>query len=414
MLEHHLKEKMSSLPISYADICLAQERIGPTLPATPISVLSCPKIQHQVHLKLDILQRTGSFKERGALNALLQIQAEGKTKDVIGASAGNHAQAVSYHASKLGMNVSMIMPVHTPINKVLSTQKWGAKVQLMGDTVDQGIKIAKERAAASGEAFIHAFDDPEIIAGQGVCGLEILQQVKDIDYMVVPIGGGGYISGIATVIKHVSPKTKVIGVQTEGYPHIARAYQGKAFQLDAHASTIADGIAVKGIGQYTLPIIKELVDEIVLVNDKEIAHAILYLLQNRKILAEGAGASGFAAILSEKIIIPEGKTIVTPICGGNIDMNLLSRIIEKGFLRNKRLLKVNVVISDRPGSLHQLTGILSALGANILNIQHDRISTHIPFYNTGTELILETKGEEHVEAVIAELEKHCQQVKVRT
>ncbi|MCB1197080.1 MAG: threonine ammonia-lyase [Deltaproteobacteria bacterium] len=405
---------MHSLSVTYEDVVQAQQRMLDTLPATPMSVLSCPKINHKVHLKLDILQRTGSFKERGALNALLQIQAEGKTQKVIGASAGNHAQAVSYHGYKLGMEVSMIMPTHTPINKVLSTQKWGAHVELLGDTVDQGITMAKERAQTSGEAFVHAFDDPRIIAGQGVCALEILQQLQHVDYIVVPIGGGGYISGIATVIKHVSPKTKVIGVQTESYPHIARAYQGKPFQADPKSSTIADGIAVKGIGEHTLPIIQALVDEIVLVNDQDIAQAILYLLQNRKILAEGAGATGFAAILSEKIIIPEGKTIVTPICGGNIDMNLLSRIIEKGFLREKRLLKVNVVISDRPGSLHQLTGVLASVGANILNIQHDRVSTNIPFYNTGTELILETKGEEHADQIIKALETHCYRVKVRT
>jgi len=399
--------------IQYEDITLAQQKIGSMLPITPISILSCPKIQTKVHLKLDTLMRTGSFKERGALHALLHIRDQGTYKKIIGASAGNHAQAVSYHASKLGFEVSMIMPTQTPINKVISTQKWGANVELQGETVDQGIEMARERAKNTGEAFIHAFDDPNVIAGQGVCALEIFDQISDIDYFVVPVGGGGYISGIAAVVKHLNPKAKVIGVQTEVFPQVAYAYRGETFVSKQGSVTIADGIAVKGIGQYTLPMIQKYVDDIVLVKDKEIADAILYLLQNKKILAEGAGASGLAALLSEKISIPEGKKVITPICGGNIDMNLLSRIIEKGYLKSKRLLKVNVIISDRPGSLHQLTGILSSLKVNILNIHHDRVSTHIPYYNTGTELMLETRGEEHAQEVVEALEKHCLFVRVR-
>lgn len=414
MLHLHDKEKMTSFSVTFEDIRLAQSKISPILTPTPISILSCPKIDTHVYLKLDMLQRTGSFKERGALNALLKIQETTQCKRVIGASAGNHAQAVSYHGSKLGFEVSMIMPEQTPLNKVLSTQKWGAKVELSGETVDQGIAVARQRAKDEKIEFIHAFDDPHIIAGQGVMGLEVLDAIGDMDYFIVPVGGGGYIAGTAMAVKQVNPKIKVIGVQTESYPQVMHAFKNQTFESKPLVSTIADGIAVKGIGEHTLPLMKHFVDDVVLVSDEDIADAILYLLQNRKILAEGAGAAGFAALLSEKIKIPKGKKVCTPICGGNIDMNLLSRIVEKGFLKNQRLLKLNVIISDRPGSLHKLTGILAELKVNILNIHHDRVSTNIPFYNTGTELMLETRGEEHAKEVIDRLQNHCYSVKVRS
>lgn len=407
-------EHMSKLTVTFQDIKQAQERISKYLQPTPLSLLSCPSIGRKVHLKLDMLMRTGSFKERGALNTLLDIQAQNKTKKIIGASAGNHAQAVSYHGQKLGFDVSMIMPTQTPINKILSTQKWGAHVELEGETVDQGIEIARSRASQNGEAFIHAFDDPRIIAGQGVCALEIIKEVKDLDYIVVPIGGGGYMSGIALAMKHHNPNIKIIGVQTQVYPQVACAFEGKSVQPVSGKTTIADGIAVKGIGEHTLPILKTYVDDIVLVSDEEIAQSIMYLLQNRRILAEGAGAAGLAAILSGKVVIPEGKKVLTTICGGNIDMNLLARVIEKNFLKSKRLLKVNVVISDRPGALSQLTKVLSDLHVNILNIHHDRVSTSIPYYNTGTELMLETKGDAHAQTIIEALTKHCVHIKVRS
>lgn len=406
---------MAKLSVTLEDIQQAHARVVPKLPVTPISILSTPRIDTKVHLKLDVLQRTGSFKERGALNTLLMIEKEHAQKpSIIGASAGNHAQAVSYHARKLGMNVSMIMPTQTPINKILSTETWGATVELEGETVDQGIELAKARAEETGEVFIHAFDDPRIIAGQGVCGIEIMQQVDDIDVFVIPVGGGGYISGIATVIKALRPQAKIIGVQTETFPQVSKAFHGQTPPPPSLSRTIADGIAVKGIGTHTLPIMQAYVDDMVLVSDEDIAEAIFYLLRFRKILAEGAGAAGFAALLSGKVKVPKGKKVLTPICGGNIDMNLLSRVIERNFLKDQRLLKVNVVISDRPGGLHDLTKILAKLEVNILNIRHDRVSTTIPYYNAGTELVLETKGKAHAESVIQALEEHCVRVQVHT
>lgn len=367
-----------------------------------------------VFLKLDNLHTTGSFKERGAVNKLKKIKEEGKFKGVIGASAGNHSQAVAHHGAKLGFTVEMIMPVHTPTVKANATQKWGAQIRFEGDTVDEGIKLAQKIAKEKNLAFIHAFDDADIIAGQGTCGLEIVEDVPDVDCVVVPIGGGGMASGIAAAVKSLKPNCKVIGVQTEKYPQVSQAFYGKdPKQVQFTGPTIADGIAVKGIGELTLPMLKKYVDEIVLVSEEEIADAILYLLQTRKILAEGAGASGFAAIMSGKIKCDQFKNIVTTICGGNIDMNLLARIVEHGFLKQKRLLKVNVIISDRPGSLHKLTGVLSDLNVNILEIEHDRASTSIPYYNTGTNLLLEVRGEDHYNKVLEALKNHANSVRIR-
>lgn len=401
-----------SLAVSLDDIVNAQKKISSHLSTTPISRLSVPKIDQKVFLKLDILQRTGSFKERGALNALLDIKENSKTKKIIGASAGNHAQAVSYHGQRLGLDVSMVMPEQTPLNKILSTKRWGATIELEGQTIDQGNKIASQRAVDQGMDFLHAYDDARVIAGQGVCALEIIESLKDIDTVVVPVGGGGYMSGISTVFKSLSPNTRVIGVQTEVYPQMATACTGKTYQASGQTSTIADGIAVKGIGELTFPILKQNVDEFVLVSESEIAQAVFYLLQHRKILAEGAGAAGFAAILSKKIKFKPNERIVTTICGGNIDMSLLARITEKEFLKQRRLLKLNVVTSDRPGSLHQLTGVIAESGANIVQIRHDRASIDLPFYNTGTELVIETKGEDHSELLLERLNEHCNKVEV--
>lgn len=256
----------------------------------------------------------------------------------------------------------------------------------------------------------------DIIAGQGTAGLEILEDVPDADCVVIPVGGGGLSSGIATAIKTINPNCKIIGVQTERYPQVTQAFYDQLSEKNPTnlGPTIADGIAVKGIGKFTLPILKKYMDEMVNVSEEEIAEAILYLLQNKKILAEGAGAAGFAAVMSGKAKIAGYKKVVTIICGGNIDMNLLSRIVEHGYLRQKRLLKVNVIISDRPGSLHKLTGILSDLRVNILEIAHDRASTSIPYYNTGTNLLLETRGEEHYDKVIAALKEHAYLVRIRS
>jgi threonine dehydratase len=398
--------------IQLKDIEQARARISSSIIRTPL-VRDHLYTETNLFLKLDNLQTTGSFKERGAVNKLTRVKEEGRYKGVIGASAGNHAQAVAYHGARLGFSVSMIMPTHTPTVKANATQKWGAHIELQGETVDQGIEVAKRISKEKDLAFIHAFDDLDIIAGQGTAGLEILEDVPQLDCMVIPVGGGGLASGIATAIKTLNPKCKIIGVQTEKYPQVTEAFYGKGNGKIVDAGpTIADGIAVKGIGEHTLSHLKKYVDEMVNVSEEEIADAILYLLQHKKVLAEGAGAAGLAAIMTGKINISGFKNVATTICGGNIDMNLLSRIVEHGFLKQKRLLKVNVVISDRPGSLNMLTGLLKDLNVNILQIEHDRASTSIPYYNTGTNLLLETRGEEHYNATVDTLKKHCFRVTV--
>ncbi|MEZ4845727.1 MAG: threonine ammonia-lyase [Bdellovibrionota bacterium] len=402
--EHHV--------IELKDIEEARQRISNSIIRTPL-VRDQLITQANVFLKLDNLQTTGSFKERGAVNKLKKIKEEGKYTGVIGASAGNHAQAVAYHGAKLGFSVSMIMPTHTPTVKANATQKWGANIELQGETVDQGIIVAKQISKEKNLAFIHAFDDLDIIAGQGTAGLEILDDVPEIDCVVIPVGGGGMASGMATAIKSIRPSCKIIGVQTEKYPQVTNAFYGKnADKIVDSGPTIADGIAVKGIGEHTIGHLKKYVDEMINVSEEEIADAILYLLQHKKILAEGAGAAGLAAIMSGKANIKGCKNVATTICGGNIDMNLLNRIVEHGFLKQKRLLKVNVVISDRPGSLNMLTGLLKNLNVNILQIEHDRASTSIPYYNTGTNLLLETRGEQHYNETVETLKKNCFRVTV--
>jgi threonine dehydratase len=398
--------------IDLKSIQQARERVSSSIIRTPL-IQDHLITSANVFLKLDNLQTTGSFKERGALNKLKKIKEEGKYTGVIGASAGNHAQAVAYHGAKLGFSVSMIMPTHTPTVKANATQKWGAHIELQGETVDEGIVVARKISKEKNLAFIHAFDDLDIIAGQGTAGLEIAEDLPQIDCMVIPVGGGGLASGIATAIKSLYPKCRIIGVQTEKYPQVKEAFYGKPSQINTDVGpTIADGIAVKGIGEHTLPHLKKYVDEMINVSEEEIADAILYLLQHKKVLAEGAGAAGLAAIMTGKANIAGCKNVVTTICGGNIDMNLLARIVEHGFLKQKRLLKVNVVISDRPGSLHMLTGLLKDLNVNILQIEHDRASTSIPYYNTGTNLLLETRGETHYNETVDTLKKHCFRVTV--
>ncbi len=396
--------------IKLSDIQKARERVSSSVVRTPL-VYDQHQLFGKILLKLDNLQVTGSFKERGAVNKLKKIKEEGKYHGVIGASAGNHAQAIAYHGAKEGFSVSMIMPKFTPTVKATATEKWGAHIQLEGETVDEGMEIARKISKEKNLAFVHAFDDPDIIAGQGTMGLEIFEENPSIDCMIVPVGGGGLISGVAIAMKSLNPKCKIIGVQTEKYPQITETFYGHDTQkISNMGPTIADGIAVKGIGEHTLPIMKKYVDQMVNVSDEDIADAILYLLQHKKILSEGAGAAGFAAILSGIINISSYQCVATTICGGNIDMNLLSRIVEKGFLKKKRLLKVNVIISDRPGSLHKLTGILKDLNVNILQIEHDRASTSIPYYNTGTNLLLETRGADHYNQVLEELKKQCYEV----
>ena len=350
---------------------------------------------NSVFLKLDNLQRTGAFKERGALNKLLSLSAEEKNKGVIGASAGNHAQGLAYHAGRLGIQAQICMPLTTPLTKVSATRAYGADVVLHGTNYDEAYEEALRRCEAERLTFVHAFDDDQVIAGQGTLGLEILEQQPSVDTVIVPIGGGGLIGGIACAIKESNPKVQIFGVQPARLPSMKVAVaEGKPVTL-VPASTIADGIAVRRAGERTLPLVQKYVDGIATVDDEEIANAILLLLEREKTLAEGAGAAPVAALLNDKLGL-RGKNIALVIGGGNIDVTLLARIIERGLVKDGRLVRLRVHLGDYPGALHRLTGILAQHRANIVETSYDRAYHNVNLGDTAIDITMETRGVEHI------------------
>jgi threonine dehydratase len=352
----------------------------------------------QVFLKLDNLQRTGAFKERGALNKILTLTDAEKSRGVIAASAGNHAQAVAFHATQRGIKARIVMPLMTPLVKVSSTAGFGAEVMLHGANYDEACAEAMRQGEADQMTFLHPFDDAEVMAGQGTIGLELLEQVQGLEAVVVPIGGGGLISGVACAIKETNPKIRVIGVQTERLPSMLRATAaGKPVTVPAEA-TIADGIAVRRAGELTLPLVQRYVDEIVTVDEEEIAKAILILLEREKTLAEGAGAVALAALLQRKTSLNGQRTAVL-VCGGNIDVSLLAKIIERGLVKDGRRTRVRIHLTDRPGALHQLTKILADVRANIVQTAHDRAYYGVNLGDTVIDFTLETRGYEHIREI---------------
>lgn len=390
--------------ITLADIEAAHARIRPTIHVTPCeySETFSKMASAPVYFKLENLHMTGSFKERGALNKLLQLRPEERDRGVVLASAGNHAQGVAYHATRLGIPVLVYMPEHAPITKVNATERYGAEVVLLGNSFDEAMSAAQARAAEEGLVFIHAFDDPAVIAGQGTAGLEILEQNPFVETVIVPIGGGGLIGGIALALKETNPRIRVLGVQTARIPsmQVAVAHHHPV-ELPA-ASTIADGIAVRRAGTLTLPLVEKYVDDIVTVEEEEIASAILYLLEREKTVAEGAGAAAVAAMLHNKTSL-DGRKTVGLVCGGNIDPMFLSRIIERGLVKDGRLVKLRVWVPDRPGNLHQFTGVLASARVNVVNIEHDRAYHGVALGDTAIEATLETRGSEHVDELLVAL-----------
>jgi len=356
-----------------------------------------------VYLKLDNLQRTGSFKERGALNKLLSLTTDERARGVIAASAGNHAQGVAYHAGRHGVRAVICMPLTTPLIKVSATKSYGAEVILGGANYDEAFEQALVRAHDQGLTFVHAFDDDAIIAGQGTLGLELLQQQPDMEAVVVPIGGGGLIGGIACAIKETNPSIRIFGVQPARLPSMKVAVaEGKPVTVSA-AATIADGIAVRRAGERTLPLVQKYVDEIVTVDEEEIANAILLLLEREKTLAEGAGAAALAAVLNHKLPL-NGKKVGVLVCGGNIDVTLLSRIIERGLVKDGRLVRLRVHLPDYPGALHRLTGILAQHRANIVETSYDRAYYGVNLGDTAIDITMETKGPDHIAELLAALD----------
>jgi threonine dehydratase len=354
---------------------------------------------NHVNLKLENLQMTGSFKERGALNKLLSLTGTERQSGVIAASAGNHAQAVAYHATQLGIRSQIVMPESTPIVKVSATQGHGAKVTLKGSNYDVAYDEAQRICRSEGLIFIHAFDDPFVIAGQGTLGLELLEQVPEMEAVFVPVGGGGLIAGIAVAIKESKPTVRVIGVQAERLPSMLAAQKaGKPVTLEP-ATTIADGIAVRHVGELTSALVARYVDELVTVDEEEIANAILVLLEREKTVAEGAGAVAMAALLQHKTSLVDRRTVAI-LSGGNIDITLISRIIERGMVKDGRLVRLRIRLLDKPGALQEVTGVIAATRANIVELLHDRAYYGVDLGSTVIDVTLETRGPEHVDALL--------------
>lgn len=362
-----------------------------------------------VHLKAENLQRSGAYKIRGATYKLSRLTPSERRNGVIAASAGNHAQGVAIAASALSIPCTIVMPVSAPLAKVMATQGYGAHVELAGDTYNEAYARARELAEQSGATYIHAFDDPDIIAGQGTLGLEILSDLPDVEAVVVGIGGGGLISGIATAIKALKPDVRIYGVQASGAASMRAALDAGHLVTLSGINTIADGIATKSAGEYTFRIVRALVDDVVTVADEHIIDAVLLLMERGKLLVEGAGAVGVAALMAGRLRL-EGKRTVVVLSGGNIDMNLVSRFIQRGLAAQGRYLVIHTLLPDRPGELLRLLNIIAAQRVNVLDVVHHRTGPLLPINEVAVELTLETRNRAHCEELLAVLRAHGLQV----
>ena len=354
-------------------------------------------------LKLENLHVTGSFKERGAANLLLQLDAAERARGVVAASAGNHGLAVAFHAQRLGIAATIVMPEWAPLIKVTSARRYRAEVILHGGDFDEAYARARETALARDRLFVHPFDDPRVIAGQGTVGLELLDQLPDVDAVLVPVGGGGLIAGVALAIKGRRPQTRVIGVQAAAIAGMRAALgEGRRVTLPS-AATIADGIAVRQVGEHTLAIAAQHVDEVVTVGEEELANAVLLLLEIEKTVVEGAGAAPLAALINRPLGLA-GARVALVLSGGNIDVTMLSRIIERGLVKDGRLVRLGVLLRDRPGELARLSALIAEARANIVHIEHDRaFARWAGIGETEVELTLETSGREHIAELLARL-----------
>lgn len=390
--------------ISIENVQQAAKMIKGTVIKTPLVYSSSlsKMFDGEIYLKLENLQKTGSFKIRGATYTILIHKDEIGRGGVVAASAGNHAQGVALAARQALIPATIVMPEWASITKQEATRSYGGEVVIEGQSLKECIKKAQQMAL-EGKTFIHPFDDPDIIAGQGTMALEILEDLKETDMILVPVGGGGIISGIASTVKSIRPEVKVIGVQSAACPSAYESYRsGKITSVDSHHS-IADGISVKQVGDLNFEIIKKYVDDVVLVEEDQIAAAILLLLERKKILAEGAGAVPLAALLNGSVTVPRGSRVVLLITGGNVDSSLLGRILSQGLLKSARIMRIRVRLTDAPGSLAQLLALIAGLKANILHIYHDRRARNLPLYVTRVDLELETRGPEHVEIIAHQL-----------
>jgi threonine dehydratase len=390
--------------VSLSQIEAAQSRIAGKVRRTPcvespaLSALTGVKLR----LKLENLQLTGSFKERGACNRLEVMSLEERARGVITASAGNHAQAVARHGARLGVSVTVVMPEATPLVKVTATLSHGAEVILRGANYDEAAEIAAGIGRERGLVYLHPFEDPFVISGQGTIGLELLADAPDLDAIIVPVGGGGLIAGVACAVKETNPRVRVLGVESRRFPSMKHALDSMPPPSLPGGKTIADGIAVRRVGELTRELVRKYVDEIALVDEAEIAEAVLLLLEREKTVVEGAGAVGLAALLHHRFELANQRVAVV-LSGGNIDVNLVSRIIEHGLVKTGRLVRILVTVADVSGVLAELTRVIAETRANILELNHDRAFSGAELGETLIELVLETHGFEHIDEVCSRL-----------
>ena len=392
------------MSVTIEDIRAAAGTIAGAVIRTPL--VPAPRLGQtlgcELYLKLENFQFTSSFKDRGALNKLKSLTPEQAKRGVIAMSAGNHAQGVAYHAQRLGIPATIVMPEFAPFSKVERTRGFGARVVLTGDTLDASAVAAREIARQEELTFVHPYDDPMIVAGQGTIGLELLEDQPDLEMIVVPIGGGGIMSGIATAAKAIKPEITMIGVEAALFPSMYQAIN--ELPPTAGGTTLADGIAVKNPGGITRPIIERLVEDIILADEPAIESAVHLLVEQQKVVAEGAGAAGIAGILTH----PErfaGRKVAAVICGGNIDVRLLSWVLTRGLVRDGRLVRLRIAIVDQPGVLARVARLIGEMGGNIIEVYHQRLFHDVPAKQADVDVVIETRNREHVNEIIANLQK---------
>ncbi len=398
----HADASKATDQLTLADVRAAAARIAGAVVRTPMlrSQTLSDIAGADIWLKFENHQFTAAYKERGALNALLQLSDEQRARGVIAASAGNHSQGLSYHGRRLGVPVTIVMPQTTPSVKVMQTESVGGQVELVGETFDEAYAHARELERERGLTFVHPFDDPQVAAGQGTVALEMLEEKDDFDCLVVPIGGGGLMSGMATVARALKPEIEMVGVQAELFPSMYSAVTGD--ERPCGGDTLAEGIAVKAPGQFTRQIIAELVDEVLLVKESTLEHSVSLLLQIEKTVVEGAGAAGLAAVLSN----PErfaGKTVGLVLCGGNIDTRLLANVLLRDLARSGRLARLQVVLQDRPGALFKVMREFNAHDVNIIEIYHQRIFTTLPAKGLTAEIECEARDGGQIDRLVENL-----------
>mgnify|MGYP000627913118 CR=1 FL=1 len=401
--------------IELDDVLAARERVEGVARRTPVShshVFS-DLVGAEVHLKSETFQRTGAFKIRGATNRIATLSEDARAAGVVTASAGNHAQGVALAATRTGVDATIVMPEYAPVSKVEATEGYGGTVVLHGADYDAAAERAREIEAEEGRTYVHAFNDDAVMAGQGTIGLEIVEDLPEVDTVVVPVGGGGLIGGIATAVTARKPDARVVGVEAAGAPkYVESLAAGELVTLDA-VDTIADGIAARRGGERPFEIIQERVDDVVTVSDSQVAVAVTYALERAKTLVEGAGAVGLAALLGGAIDVEPDEVVVPVLSGGNIDVNTLTTVLLRGLVETGRYLKIRTVLPDRPGALVELAELISEARANIYAVSHDRTSRDVAMDDAEIEVEIETRGPDHVEALLSRLEAAGYEVEVQ-